>query len=169
MIDCPNGEMRDRLPDLLHDRLDPAERLAVEAHLRECAPCRDELALLREMSRAMHRAPAIAVRDIVAALPAYRTPARRSWGGWRAAAAIAFLAAGGTTIAVARHDRAVPVESASVAAAQELIIGSATIADLSDSELSALVKDIETLDAVTPADVDRAVPPSPIAPSGAGA
>lgn len=74
MDDCQNGEMRDLLPDLLHDRLDPAERRAAEAHLASCALCREELELLRGMHRALHggRAPAVAVGDIVAALPAYR-------------------------------------------------------------------------------------------------
>ena len=36
MNDCPNAEIRDRLPDLLHDRLDPSARAAVTAHVATC-------------------------------------------------------------------------------------------------------------------------------------
>ena len=33
MTDCPNAEMRDRLPDLLHERLETSVRAAVMAHV----------------------------------------------------------------------------------------------------------------------------------------
>ena len=33
MIDCPNGGVRDALPDYLNDRLDAARRRQVESHL----------------------------------------------------------------------------------------------------------------------------------------
>ncbi|OYV74079.1 MAG: hypothetical protein B7Z72_01020 [Gemmatimonadetes bacterium 21-71-4] len=52
MTDCPNAEVRDLLPDLLHDRLDEATRMRVEAHLRACEECRGELALLRSLRAA---------------------------------------------------------------------------------------------------------------------
>ena len=100
MTDCPNGEVRDLLPDLLHDRLAPAVRREVEAHVRDCADCQAELALLRAMRSSLRRAPAVDVAAIAAAIPPYRAAARRTWGGWRAAAAIAMLAAGGTSVAV---------------------------------------------------------------------
>jgi len=48
MTDCPNVEMRDRLPDLLHERLDPSTRAAVLAHVADCQDCDAELTLLRE-------------------------------------------------------------------------------------------------------------------------
>ena len=47
MNDCQNAEMRDQLPDLLHERLAATERAVVMAHLDGCVDCRDELALLR--------------------------------------------------------------------------------------------------------------------------
>lgn len=104
MTECPNGEMRDRLPDLLHDRLSGAERVAVEAHVASCAECRAELALLGRLRASMRRAPAVDVGAVVGALPAYRAPARRGTvGGWRAAAAIAALTVGGGTLLVARQ------------------------------------------------------------------
>jgi anti-sigma factor RsiW len=79
MTDCPNGEMRDRLPDLLHGRLTPAEQEVVEAHVRGCADCRDELALLRSLSASLRRVPRVDVAAVAAAIPAYRrAPVRRS-------------------------------------------------------------------------------------------
>ena len=36
MTDCPNAEMRDRLPDLLHERLETSVRAAVMAHVDQC-------------------------------------------------------------------------------------------------------------------------------------
>ena len=204
MNDCPNGDMRDLLPDLLHDRLGAAERGAVKSHLLGCADCREELDLLRDMNRALRRVPAVSVADIVAALPVPGAPARRSWGGWRVAAAIAFVAAGGTSVALLRQQPvavdqtavvspalpavvAVVADSAPVdvaatrgpadggtAAVQgsgqppELAVASAAIGDLDESELAALLDDIGSLDAVTPADVDTPAAVSPIAPGTAG-
>lgn len=104
MIDCPNGEMRDRLPDLLHERLHGDERVAVEAHVAGCAACRAELALLARLRGTMRRAPAVDVGAIVGALPSYDAPVRRGWGGWRAAAAVAAIAIGGASVAVATRD-----------------------------------------------------------------
>ena len=106
MTDCPNGEMRDLLPGLLHDRLEPAERAVVEAHVAACADCRAELALLDGLRGTIRRAaPSVDVGAIVAALPARRAPARRSWAGLRAAAVIAAVAIGGTSIAIARQQQ----------------------------------------------------------------
>ncbi|PYP60840.1 MAG: hypothetical protein DMD26_18920, partial [Gemmatimonadetes bacterium] len=48
MTDCPNAEMRDRLPDLLHERLDASARAVVMAHVADCDDCRAELVVLRE-------------------------------------------------------------------------------------------------------------------------
>jgi anti-sigma factor RsiW len=207
MTDCPNGDIRDLLPDLLSDRLDAAERAEVEAHLRGCVDCQAELELLRSMRSALRRAPAVDVDGIAAGIPPYRTPPRmvtsRSWGGWRIAAAVTLLAAGGTSVVVARHGTQVGSDSARVIGAtgvdaapgyvrvdvpfvnaapstgepaneaavapRELALAGGTIGDLDDSELSALIDDIGTLDAMTPADVDNAAvagPIAPISPSG---
>ena len=204
MTDCPNGDIRDLLPDLVNDRLAPDQRAEVEAHLGSCDTCREELALLRGMRRSMHRAPAGAVADIVGALPAYRAPAARLGKGWRIAAALLLIAGGGTSIVVARNERILGGDSAQVAIApavpsvsagpsaapsaptmqravaaaataatrpaaapapRELTVASASVGDLSESELDALVKDLGTLDAVTPADVEQAAPVSPLPPS----
>ena len=178
MTDCPNGEMRDLLPDLLHDRLAPDRRREVEAHVRGCEDCRQELALLRSMRTALRRAPAMNAAAIAAAIPPYRIPVRRSRGGWRAAAAIVILAAGGASVTMlqrAKHgvadsalvapspdaqliDLAVKPESASTAPAvgapRELALGSASVSDLDDAELSTLLKDLQTIDVLPSADVE---------------
>ena len=100
MTDCPNAEIRDLLPDLVHGRLDAATRADVERHVRDCAECTAEVTLLRELRSAFHASPRVDVAAIVAAVPAYRKPAGRSWIGWRAAAAITVLVAGGSSVAV---------------------------------------------------------------------
>ena len=103
MIDCPNGDIRDVLPEYLNDRVSATRHTEVEAHLAGCEACRAELALLRGLRASMRQAPAVNVEAIAAAIPPYRTPARRSaWTGWRAAAAIAAIAVGGTSIALLR-------------------------------------------------------------------
>ena len=167
MTDCPNGDVRDLLPDLVHDRLTPDVRREVEAHVRACADCSQELALLRTMRTSLRRAPAVDVASLAAAIPPYRAPARRAWGGWRVAAAIMILAAGGTSVAVlgGRGDVAA-VAPASVFASRELAMGSGPISDLDDAELSTLLKDLATLDAVPSADVENGALVSPIEPAG---
>ncbi|MEO6526080.1 MAG: zf-HC2 domain-containing protein [Gemmatimonadaceae bacterium] len=104
MNDCSNGDIRDLLPDLLHGRLTESERDRVKAHVRSCATCEAELDLLRDLRATMGRSPAIDARAMAAAIPAYRAPVARSWGGWRAAAAIVALLGAGASIAlVNRH------------------------------------------------------------------
>jgi anti-sigma factor RsiW len=53
MTDCPRGDIRDLLPDLLHDRLDDATRAEVTAHVDGCAECAAELRLLHTASAAL--------------------------------------------------------------------------------------------------------------------
>ncbi len=73
MSDCSNAEIRDLLPDLMHDRLDAHTRARVIAHVDGCADCRSELELLRSLRGSLDRAtPRVDVDRIVAALP---TPA----------------------------------------------------------------------------------------------
>jgi anti-sigma factor RsiW len=112
MIDCPNGDVRDLLPDYLHDRLTPADRRAVDVHLASCAACRDELALLRDLRGTLRRAPAVDMDAIAAAIPAYRAPAaRRAVRGWRVAAAVAAIIAGGASVTLL-HRTGGPANSA---------------------------------------------------------
>ena len=105
MIDCPNGDLRDALPDYVNDRLKASRRVEVERHLETCAACRDEVELLRELRAAMRRSPTVNADAIAAAIPPYRAPVRRGWTtGWRAAAAIAAITVGGASIALLRDD-----------------------------------------------------------------
>src|SRR4051812_38365061 len=104
MVDCPNVEMRDRLPDLANDTLVVAERELVLAHLAECAECTAEIEILRTARLIMLKTtPKVNIAGIVSALPRYGVKSissapsvrRTSWANsWRVAAAVTFLAAG---------------------------------------------------------------------------
>lgn len=118
MNDCSNAEIRDQLPDLLHDRLAVSMRDVVVAHVADCADCREELELLRGAHVVLvSETPRIDISRIVAALPkppvadrmpgvtplrtTVRTPARRMMRmDWRIAAAVTFLAVGGSSVAL---------------------------------------------------------------------
>jgi anti-sigma factor RsiW len=207
MNDCPNADVRDLLPDLLHGRLDEATRAMVESHVASCADCRAELVLLRDVRVATGRAPAVNLGAIATAVPAYRAPVRRSWVGWRTAAAVTVIIAGGSSIIVTQRirphqpdsvaaavpsvesavptpsvdgspspaevSRATPIQPVAIAptrsepnvapAERELAMSGGTLNDLSDRELTSLLKEIESLDALPSTDVES-VPLSPIAP-----
>jgi hypothetical protein len=145
MNDCPNAEVRDLLPDLMHDRLDARTRARVVAHVDGCADCRSELELLRSLRGSLDRAtPRVDVNRIVAALP---TPAsvrpsqpRRAWralrglNDWRIAAAVTFIVAGGTSLVVMRDSRDGGGDSASAPAVRHVAnAASETTADVSGS------------------------------------
>ncbi len=110
MTDCSNVEMRERLPELLHDALSGAERAEVEAHLASCSDCAKEFALLQAARRTLSavRVPVLDTAAIAAALPrprvapAARPIARRASTLFRLAAAISFISIGGISVAVAR-------------------------------------------------------------------
>jgi hypothetical protein len=105
---------------------------------------------------------------------------RRSWGGWRAAAAIVALAAGGTSVAVMQRDAAprsdslaTPLAVAQVpnsvartqAPTRELALGSAAVGDLDDGELLALLEGLHSLEVLPSADVETS---TVVAAAGAG-
>lgn len=110
MNDCPNADIRDQLPDLLHERLDVSMRAAVMAHVDSCVDCRAELELLRGLhGMLVSRTPRVDINYVVSALPkrAAQPPrvARRRplWNDWRVAAAVTLLAAGGGSFALLRQ------------------------------------------------------------------
>jgi anti-sigma factor RsiW len=198
MTDCPNGALRDLLPDLVNGRLSPEARYEVERHVAACSECAAELALLRDLRRSMASVPDVDPTRIAAAIPAYRAHVRRSWGGWRVAAAVAAIVAGGASVAVVRQagtrgpepvqsmtftipdttivaERSPSVPSARPAergvgavpaVARELAMANGAASDLSDRELQALLKDIESIDAVPSIDVENAAAVSPVSPRG---
>src|SRR4051812_10377352 len=115
MNDCQNAEIRDQLPDLVHERLDAAALAVVLAHVDGCVDCRDEIQLLRDVQAMMaRRTPRMDVAYIVGALPkapAPRTSAsitsitsitsrKRVWADWRVAAAVTLIVAGGGSFAL---------------------------------------------------------------------
>ena len=117
MTDCPNAEMRDRLPDLLHERLDVSVRSSVLAHVADCVDCRDELELLRGVKHVLvMQTPRIEVSRVLAALPSpatsttipLRAAHRSRWVDWRVAAAVTLLAAGGGSLALLNRAPAGP-------------------------------------------------------------
>ena len=124
MTDCPNAAIRDRLPDLLHERLDASARAVVMAHVDGCADCRAELVLLREahvvLSSGVRTVDAASIARVVVARTAasqVRAIPRRIRVDWRLAAAVVFVAIGGASFAALRSVRqrgvaAPPVESA---------------------------------------------------------
>ena len=112
MNDCQNAEMRDQLPELLHERLEASARAVLVAHIDGCADCRDELELLRVAHSTLIRAtPRVDLNFIIEAIPkaAPRTrtlaaPRRRVWTDWRVAAAAVLLVAGGSSYSLlGRH------------------------------------------------------------------
>jgi Putative zinc-finger len=117
MNDCQNAEIRDQLPDLLHDRLTAGERAAVLAHVDDCAECRDELELLRGVQEVLiANAPRVNTLNILSALPKpgqsaavpmiQARPSRSRWADWRIAAAITVMAVGGGSFALLSRSHA---------------------------------------------------------------
>lgn len=103
MSDCVNAEIRDQLPDLLHERLDPAVRASVMAHVETCADCRAELALLRGMHDMFSNAtPRVDMQRIAQSLPSPRV-AHRRWRSWGLAAAAAVIVVAGTSLTLIRN------------------------------------------------------------------
>jgi len=200
MTDCPNAEMRDRLPDLLHERVDTATRAVVMAHVESCTDCRAELAMIREA----HVALVSGIRSVdVAAITrvvvertrapqasATRRPMPHAALGslldWRVAASIAVLLVGGGSVFLMRANRAdhqstvippiVATEvshagasttvanhvaqhestTAATPARTELSAGG-EVSDLSESDLRALLHDLNGMDAVPSTDPEPVV------------
>jgi hypothetical protein len=73
MGDCINTEMRDALPDLIHERLEARERARVEAHVAACAECAAEVVLVRRAAAVLALGtPRMDAKRIAAGLPAAR-------------------------------------------------------------------------------------------------
>jgi hypothetical protein len=106
MRDCPDGAIRDLLPDFVHETLPAAERVRVERHLAACADCTAEVELIRSARAAFVAiAPAVDVARIVASLPGAPVQSRRGIAlpaPWRIAAAFALVALGALSVAALR-------------------------------------------------------------------
>jgi anti-sigma factor RsiW len=133
MTDCPNAEVRDLLPDLLHERLDASARALVTAHVAQCTECRAELTMLREARIALTSDMRTVDISAIAAAVIARTSAplvhaqpwqrrARMWMDWRVAASIALVAAGVASFATIRARQTVlpqPVSPAVATTASE--------------------------------------------------
>jgi anti-sigma factor RsiW len=192
MTECPNGEMRDRLPDFVHEQLNATTRAAVAAHVAGCDACAAELALLRELRETLRSAPAVDVARIVAALPAPPRMQsgrlrRRGWRrtDWRIAAAVAALVVGGGSAAIVtgrlrRPDtpgslvaRELVLPRDSITAAprpQEVAAAGLSIdADLSEAsalELETLLEDLEMFDGLPAGEPEPPPTPSTVGEEG---
>ena len=168
MTDCPNAEMRDRLPDLLHERLETSVRAAVLAHIDECDDCRAEMVLLREARIVL--SPEMRVVDVVAisrvVIEKTRTPVkaavhRSRWMDWRIAASIAVTATPSAAPNGARPETLVTAPmprsetSATVSSASAELSAAAPVGDLSESDLRALLRDLDQIDAVPPTEPEQ--------------
>jgi anti-sigma factor RsiW len=143
-----NAEIRDQLPDLVHDRLSAAARAAVLAHVDGCVDCRDELEVLRDAKALFARGiPRVDVAYVVGALPKAPAPRavtrleparrKRVWSDWRIAAAAALVIAAGGSYA-AMNGRTMPdVVDTTIAMSQPG--ATPTIALNGDSDIAAVV------------------------------
>src|ERR1044072_4700842 len=87
MNNGPNADIRDQLPDLLHERLDVSMRAAVMAHVDACVDCRAELELLRSVHEMLvSRTPRVDISYVVNALPKRAAQPAGAAGSRRAAA-----------------------------------------------------------------------------------
>jgi hypothetical protein len=118
MTDERRNDWRDRLPDLAHDTVGPAERAALDAALAGDADLRAEFAAVQAARHALTpRVGAPDVGRIVAALPpapgrgvadvtpirSARSARRAPLSAWRIAAAVTVLVVGAAALSVARR------------------------------------------------------------------
>ncbi len=148
MRDCADGELRDLLPDFVHETLTAAEAVRVRAHVAACAECTAEVELLRAVA-ASFPAPTVDVRRIVAALPAAPGVGREAAyrvRRWRlAAAAAVVLAAGGLSVGTLHRSlkgrgEVSSAAQASSASASAIAVGSATSVVEQKASASVVVK-----------------------------
>ncbi len=159
MTDCPRGEIRDLLPDLLHDRLQGAVHAEVVAHVAVCESCSDELRLLRTARAALVRSSSVNAERVLQGMRAAPMPRRRALPAWpmRIAASLVLLFSGVLAIALL-GDRGSSGPQGTVAVGTErsasadlvvtadagLFVGS--LADLDDAELEAMLGTLQTLE-----------------------
>lgn len=191
MTDCPNAEMRDRLPDLLHERLDVSVRAAVMAHVDQCSDCRAEMTLLREarvvLSPEVRAVDVLAIARVVVEKtrkPSAVSVRRSPWMDWRIAASVALLVVGAGSVALlvrspeSQSPVAVVADTRSVApnvappetlaapsrssemtpvatAPSAELSAAASVSDLSETELRALLRDLDQIDAVPAAEPEQ--------------
>lgn len=170
MPDCSNVEIRELLPEQAAGSLEGERARRVVDHLDGCVDCAAELTVVRSARAVLLRAPAVDLSRIAAGVTE-ATRARSSAGamaprrqvGLRAAAALLLVATGASAVAVwrGRSDAPAPLPAAAVPRATPAGNGLALnggFADLSDSEIEALMDHIEDLDAAHAQEPDATLP-----------
>lgn len=166
MRDCAQGELRDLLPDLVHDRLPPDDAARVRAHVSGCADCAAEVALLQELAIAFDAPVAVDVdavaREVLrrtsvapargpAGVATERAPRRTTWrAGWLKAAVL-MLAVGGASLVAVRQGLDGP-RGGAVATAELAFAGG--VSDLADDEVQELEVAIAALERQPLADAE---------------
>jgi len=93
MMERECGQIRELIPDFVAGRVAEEEAASVQAHLRDCAECRDEVELVSLLLASRPEAPADLASRLEVAVRRSRPAAIRPW--WAVtAAAIAALALG---------------------------------------------------------------------------
>jgi len=134
-------ELKKSLGSYLMASLDPAERAEVEAHLRTCGSCREELAsyaglpglmsrLSREevVSEALLPPPSLLLSLLAAVEQQRLTEARRLWR-WRTGAAAALVAASAGVVVLVGVPGGGPSRVAFTAAAGQVASGDLAVVD----------------------------------------
>ncbi len=154
----PNAcaELSDRLPDWVAGRLAPEEGERVAVHVRSCAECAAQAALLRGLFEGRPPAPPGLAERIAGGLGsgeiagATRRP-RRVWPVWATSAAAVLVLAVGSLLfggddRTGEPDRLgqVAVDDAGVWIADDGVVAGAPLLDeLSDETLAALLEEME--------------------------
>jgi hypothetical protein len=186
MTDCPNAEMRDQLPDLLHGRLTDTARAVVLAHVGDCIDCQAEMELLKGLRGTMTYALNVNVArvsfGVIEQTRASDVPQTatsivgrsrgRAWQNWRLAAAIAVLVVGGGAVARMSGGDRTTLLGDSTAVAQVVATPALQMAELSpavdaeqpsESDLRLLLDDLQELDALPALEPEAvAVPVAPV-------
>ena len=183
MTDCPDGLMRDLLPEYALGLLETADANRVAQHLAACETCRAELALLGQVRAGVTLGvPRMDVAAIVSALPApaaqsqptirlapRRTAVRHLWQ-YAAAAGLVLLVGGGIVwrsgperelaqVADSTVVAAVPAESVQVQGTpDDGITFGGGLSDLSLDDLQALLGQMDSVRTLPSSDPESVTP-----------
>lgn len=163
----PNGEIRDLLPEFVHDRLPPAEAARVRELLAGSEELRAEAELVRALGSAL-ATPRVDVGRISAGVIAQtirpavggaplvvRRPSSRRW--LRAAALLVMVGSASAVIVQRAFGPGNGVETAPDSAAvvsAELAL-TTDVSDLADAELAALEQAVASLEAAPSSDAEH--------------
>jgi anti-sigma factor RsiW len=161
MGDCINTEIRDALPDLIHERLDASARARVEAHVAACSDCSAEVALLRRAAAVLALgAPRMDARRIAAALPRAahaRREGQPMFGRprlYQLAAAVVVVVLGAGLVRMTVQSGRDPDRVVAVATPASGIAMVGGIEALTSDDLAPLVASVESLESVPAAEPD---------------